>query len=83
MPGHKSGKEFHIDHIHVLTERGAEILVQNTHILAVRKQILRLAALGQYLELLDRLAGGTAFYRMACNMERAAAIVAYEGMRRK
>jgi len=37
----------------------------------------------KYLELLDRLAGGTAFYRMACNMERAAAIVAYEGMRRK
>ena len=33
-----------------------------------------------YMELLDRLAGATAFYRLECNMEPQAAIVAYEAM---
>ena len=34
----------------------------------------------QYMELIDRLTKGTAFYRLECNMEPRAAIVAYEGM---
>ena len=34
----------------------------------------------QYMELLDRLSCGTAFYRLACNMNPSAAVVSYEGM---
>lgn len=37
----------------------------------------------KYLELLDKLAGGTVFYGLSCNMDMEAAIVAYEGMRPK
>ena len=34
----------------------------------------------KYMELLNRLAGDVAFYRLACNMDPSAAVVAYEGM---
>jgi len=34
----------------------------------------------KYMELLDRLAGGVAFYRLKCNMEPSAAAVSFEGM---
>ena len=34
----------------------------------------------KYLELLDRLAGGVAFYRLACNMDPQAALVSYQAM---
>ena len=37
----------------------------------------------RYLDLLDRLSQGVAFYRMACNMSPEAAMVAYETMSRK
>ena len=36
--------------------------------------------LPKYLELLDKLAGGAAFYRLACNMEPMAALVSYRAM---
>lgn len=36
--------------------------------------------MGRYLELLDTMAAGTAFYRLQCNMEPEAARVAYEAM---
>jgi len=35
----------------------------------------------KYLELIDRLAAGTAFYRLRCNMDPEAAWVAFDGMR--
>lgn len=35
----------------------------------------------KYLELVDKLAAGTAFYMLRCNMDPEAAEVAYEGMR--
>lgn len=35
-----------------------------------------------YLNLLDRLAAGVRFYRLQCNMDPQAALVAYEGMSR-
>ena len=38
------------------------------------------ALLPKYLELLDRLAGGVAFYRMVCNMNMDAAEMAYKAM---
>ena len=34
----------------------------------------------KYLELLDRLAGGVEFYRLACNMDPRAALVSYMAM---
>ena len=34
----------------------------------------------KYLELLDRLAGGVAFYSLACNMDPQAALVSYQAM---
>ena len=34
----------------------------------------------KYLELLDRLAGGVEFYRLACNMDPRAALVSYRAM---
>lgn len=37
----------------------------------------------KYFELLDQLTSGTAFYRLQCNMDPAAAMVAYEGMQEK
>ncbi len=40
----------------------------------------RAGMLPKYMELLDRLACGTAFYRLQCNMEIDAARVAYGGM---
>ena len=36
--------------------------------------------LPQYMELLDQISGKVAFYRLACNMEPQAAVVAYEAM---
>ena len=38
--------------------------------------------LGKYLELVDGLARSVAFYRLHCNMDPQAAMVAYEGMNR-
>ncbi len=35
----------------------------------------------KYMELIDRLAGGAAFYRLFCNMDPSAAVVSYEGMK--
>ena len=35
----------------------------------------------KYMELIDKLTGGTVFYRLACNMEPSAVIVSYEGMK--
>lgn len=34
----------------------------------------------KYMELLDKLSRGTAFYQMACNMDPQAAVVSYEAM---
>ena len=39
--------------------------------------------LAQYMNLLDRLSVGVAFYSLSCNMSPEAAMVAYEAMRRK
>ena len=36
--------------------------------------------LPKYLELVDRLAGSTAFFRLSCNMDPQAALVSYEAM---
>ena len=36
--------------------------------------------LPKYLELLDRMADGVAFYRLACNMDPRAALVSYQAM---
>ncbi len=38
------------------------------------------AAMEKTLTLLDRLAGGVALYALGCNMERSAALVAWQGM---
>lgn len=40
------------------------------------------AGMPKYMELADRLAGCVRFYRMGCNMEPAAAEMAYEAMRK-
>jgi len=45
------------------------------------QQIYRPADLSQLLELIDRLTRSVGLYRLGCNMEPRAAIVAYEGMR--
>ena len=50
------------------------ILLQQSHRPADRRKLVK------YLELLDRLAGNTAFYRMECNMDPEAAKVSYEAM---
>ena len=34
----------------------------------------------KYLELLDKLSCGTAFYSLACNMDPQAALVSYQAM---
>ena len=39
--------------------------------------------MARYMELIDRLTAGVAFYRMGCNMDPSAASVAYEGMCRQ
>ena len=43
----------------------------------------RPSLLPKYLELLDKLAGGTVFYRLRCNMDSEAALVAYQAMSRE
>lgn len=35
----------------------------------------------KYMDLIDRLAGGVGFYRLRCNMDPGAALVAFEGMK--
>jgi hypothetical protein len=41
------------------------------------------ALMPKYLELLDRVAQGVKFYRLACNMDPEAARVSFEGMTQK
>ena len=50
------------------------VLLQQSHRPADRRKLVK------YLELLDRLAGNVAFYRMECNMDPEAAKVSYEAM---
>ena len=70
-----------------ILERGEENRIQAipakqalSMLLQQSNRPMNAAHLPKYLELLDRLACGTKFYRLACNMEPQAARVSYQMM---
>lgn len=70
-----------------ILERGEENRIQPIHAKQALSMLLQQSNrpmdrkwLAKYLELLDRLACGVAFYRLACNMDHRAALVSYQAM---
>ena len=61
----------------ITAKEALPMLLQQSHRPADRRMLMK------YLELLDGLAEGTAFYRLECNMDSDAARVSYEAMANK
>lgn len=61
----------------VTAAQALPMLLQQSHRPADRSNFPK------YMDLIDRLTGGVRFYRLKCNMEPEAALVAFEGMKGK
>ena len=73
-----------------LLERGMENVITRLSAQDALKMLIQQSSrpvdprkMGKYLELLDRVASEVRFYKLVCNMEPEAAVVAYEGIRCK